>query len=500
MKMSKAPFRVLEASGGGEAQSRCRFSNYLVAAAFLALISACCGSSAFADFRCDKLLASDGAAGDNFGSSVSVWGDTAIIGAPYDDDKGGSSGSAYIYRFDGSNWVQQAKLVPADGTAGDNFGQSVNVWGDAVIIGAVGDDDKATDAGSAYIFRFNGSSWIKQAKLLAPDGGASNYFGQSVAICGDTAVVGAYYDNDLGIASGSAYIFRFNGSTWVYQAKLLPSDGGPGSYFGYSVDISGDTAVIGAYGDNQSGISAGSAYIFRFITSSWVEQAKLLASDGEAGDYFGYSVGISGDAAVVGAYLEDDGNDTGSAYVFRFSDSNWIQQAKLVASDSQDRDYFGRSVAIDGNTAVIGAFGDGSGGGSAGSAYIFDFNGSTWAGQAKLLAPDGADYDMFGASVGISGDFALIGAFLDDDKGDSSGSAYVFDLGINAGDLYTDGNVDFKDYDVLAAYWMRSDCDPFGCDRADFNGDGRIDYRDLNKLCSNWLDEPTASASTSFPN
>jgi hypothetical protein len=462
------------------------------------LLSFCCCSSAFADFRCEKLLASDGAVGDNFGSSVSVWGDTAIVGAPYDDDKGGGSGSAYIYRFDGSNWVQQEKLVPVDGAAGDNFGQSVDVWGDAVIIGAVGDDDVDTDAGSAYIFRFDGDNWVQQAKLLAPDGGASNYFGQSVAIYGDKAVVGAYYDNDLGVASGSAYTFQFNGSTWVYQEKLLASDGGPGSYFGYSVDISGDTAVIGAYGDNESGISSGSAYIFHFDSSNWVEQAKLLASDGEAGDYFGYSVGISGDAAVVGAYLEEeDGNDSGSAYVFRLNDSNWVQQAKLVASDSQPRDYFGRSVAIDGNTAVIGAFGDSN---STGSAYIFGFSSSTWTEQAKLLAPDGAENDLFGASAGISGDEVIIGAFLDDDMGISSGSAYVFDLSLNAGDLNTDSAVDFKDYDILAAYWMRSDCDPFGCERADFNGDGRVDYRDLKKLCNNWLAEPTASTSSSIPN
>ncbi|MBN1795656.1 MAG: FG-GAP repeat protein, partial [Sedimentisphaerales bacterium] len=192
----------------------------------------------------------------------------------------------------------------------------------------------------------------QRAKLLASDGEEADLFGDSVDISGDTAVIGAYGDNDNGSNSGSAYIFCFNDSSWLQQAKLLTYDGAGYDYFGYFVAISGDTAVIGAFGDDDNGGDSGSAYIFGFNGSSWLQQAKLLASDGAAEDYFGFSVAISGDTAIIGAYSDDDnGYDSGSAYIFHFNGSSWLQQAKLLASDGADSDYFGFSVAISGDTA-----------------------------------------------------------------------------------------------------------------------------------------------------
>ena len=388
-----------------------------------------------------KLVASDGGASNYFGYSVSISsdGNTAIIGARSDDDKGNGSGSAYIFVRNGNIWNQQAKLLASDGAAGDYFGWSVSISsdGNTAIIGARGDDDKGSDSGSAYIFVRNGNIWNQQAKLLASDGVTGDQFGWSVSISGDgnTAIIGARADDDKGGDSGSAYIFIKNGTTWTQQAKLVASDGAAGDYFGWSVSISsdGNTAIIGAYWDDDKGTDSGSAYIFARNGNIWNQQAKLVASDGAAGDQFGYSVSISSDGstAIIGAYMDDDkGTDSGSAYIFTRNGNIWNQQAKLVASDGAAYDYFGWSVSIssDGNTAIIGARLDDDKGGDSGSAYIFVRNGNIWNQQAKLVASDGYDYDFFGQSVSISsdGNTTIIGAYMDDDKGGNSGSAYIF--------------------------------------------------------------------------
>ncbi|MHC4739833.1 MAG: FG-GAP repeat protein [Planctomycetota bacterium] len=422
----------------------------------------------------EKLLASDGEEGDNFGGSVSISGDTAVIGAHYYSD---ANGSAYIFRFDGVNWVEEAKLLASDGAAYDYFGAAVGISGDTAVIGAYGDDDKGGQSGSVYIFRFDGASWVEEAKLLASDGATYDYFGSSIGISGDTAVIGASSDN-------SAYIFRFDGSSWVEEAKLLASDGASGDYFGGSVGISGDTAVIGAWNHGFQG----SAYIFRFDGTSWVEEAKLLASDGKVGIRFGSFVGISGDTVVIGARDYSVNNFwPGSAYIFRFDGSSWLEEAKLLVSKGASPDWSGSSVGISGDTAVVGAVFDDGNGGMSGSAYLFRFDGSNWGEEAKLLASDGAEWDNFGYSVAISGDTAVIGARWDDDNGTHSGSAYIFGLSMNAGDLDLDNDVDFYDFCVLAEYWLETECGLCECDRADFTGDGQLDNYDLEVFANNWL-------------
>ena len=326
----------------------------------------------------------------------------------------------------------------------------------------------------------------RHIKFRASDGADDDYFGYAVAIDGNTAVIGANYDDDKGSDSGSAYIFRYDGSSWVQEAKLLASDGAAYDYFGYSVAIDGNTVVIGAYYDDDKGSNSGSAYIFRYDGSSWVQEAKLVAPDGAASDYFGWSVAINGNAALVGAFWDDDkGYNSGSAYIFQFNGSNWVQQAKLLASDGAYQNYFGCSVAIDGNTALVGAHNDDNGS-SSGSAYVFRFNGSTWVQQAKLLAPDGAAYDYFGCSVAIDGDTALVGASYDDDKGSNSGSAYVFPTTI-PGDLDGDGLVNFFDYSLLADQWLDLPGQP-SADVAPCGGDCEVNFQDMEVLCSHWLE------------
>ena len=393
----------------------------------------------------NKLLASDGAAYNHFGSSVSIDGDYAIIGAYRDDDNGNFSGSAYIFIRSGSSWTQQAKFLASDGQAGDEFGYSVSIDGDYAIVGARYEDYNGEDSGSAYIFLRTGSAWTHQAKLTGLNGEADDEFGCSVSINGDCAIVGSRYDDDNGVDSGSAYMFTRYGSVWIHEAKLLASDGQAGDEFGCSVSIDGDYAIIGAYLEDGSAVDSGSAYIFIRSGSTWTEQAKLLALDGVTYDYFGRSVSIDGDYAIVGAYGDDDNGDrAGSAYIFTRSGSTWTEQAKLLASDGALIDYFGLSVSIDGDYAIIGAYHDDDNGDWSGSAYVFTRSGSTWTEQSKLTASDGETGDEFGCSVSIDGDYAIIGASFDNDNGVSSGSAYIYIKGLKP-DLDCGGSLSWTD-------------------------------------------------------
>jgi hypothetical protein len=369
-----------------------------------------------------KLFASDGAAGDTFGDWIAFEGDTALIGAFNDD-----SGSVYVFTRTGTTWTQQQKLVASDGQAGDSFGSSISLSGDTALIGARWDDDNGNKAGSAYVFIRSGTTWTQQAKLLASDGEAEDRFGGSVSLDGDTAIIGAWFDNDNGNGSGSAYVFTRTGTTWTQQQKLLASDGQEGDDFG-DVSLSGDTALIGAALDDDNGVDSGSAYIFTRSGITWTQQAKLLASDGAAGDQFSrWAVSLDGDTALIGAEGDDDnGGDSGSAYVFIRTGTTWTQQAKLLASDGAAGDYFGNSISLSGDTALIGAPTDDDKGTNSGSAYVFTRSGTTWTQQQKLLASDGAAGDQFGYPVFLSSDTALIAALNDDDNGINSGSAYVF--------------------------------------------------------------------------
>ncbi|MCX7427752.1 MAG: Ig-like domain-containing protein [Planctomycetia bacterium] len=375
-----------------------------------------------------KLRAGDGAADDNFGCSVSISGSTAIIGASRDDDHGIDSGSAYVFEDTGSGRIRVAKLSPDDGEPGDHFGKSVSISGSTAIVGAEGDDALGSFSGSAYIFQRSASGWIQVAKLTADDGGADKYFGGSVAICGTTAIVGAHRDDDFGSSTGSAYIFEDIGSGWTQTAKLTATDGAGGDYFGWSVSVTDGRALVGAYGDDDLGSVSGSAYVFEDTGLGWTQIAKLTAGDGAANDVVGWSVSISGSSAIVGAYGDDDlGNSAGSAYIFEDVGLGWLQVAKLTADDAASNDRFGWSVSISGSRAIVGAVYDDDLGSSSGSAYIFENIGAGWMQVAKLTTSDAAATDYFGSAVSICGRTAIGGATGDDAPSSNSGSAYLFD-------------------------------------------------------------------------
>jgi hypothetical protein len=374
-----------------------------------------------------KITPADGEMLDYFGRSVFISGDYSIVAADLDDDNGYNSGSAYIFRRKGTDWIEEAKLLPHDGAPIDYFGASVCISGEIAVIGANDDDDQGSGSGSAYIFRRGDTSWTEEAKLTPADGAAGDHFGVSVSVSGDYVMVGSFWDDDHGAESGSVYVFRNEGGTWIEEAKLTAGDGSPQDYFGFSVSMSGDYAVVGAYRDDDNGIESGSAYVFRREGATWVEEAKLTAGDGAAIDFFGYSVSISGDYTILGAYHNDEhGANSGSAYVFRREGTSWTEEAKLTASDAEPEDFFGHSVSISGDYAIVGAFHDDDAGSEAGSAYLFKHEGTGWIEVAKLTASDGEADDAFGLSVSISGDNAIAGALGGNDHGFASGSAYVY--------------------------------------------------------------------------
>ena len=395
----------------------------------LSLVFSCLSISPAQADELAKLLPLDGAYEDYFGRSVSIDGEYAVVGAHYDDDNGYQSGSAYIFKRGGTAWLQQAKLTASDAYENDYFGWSVSIDGDYAIVGARYDDDNGSDSGSAYIFKRDGEAWSQQAKLTASDGYSNDNFGISVSIDGEYAVIGAHFDDDNGSASGSAYIFKRDGTTWSQQAKLKASDGYSSDWLGYNVSVDGEYAVVGAHGDDDNGSSSGSAYIFKRDGTTWSQQAKLLASDGAYRDYFGAGVSIDGEYAIAGAWGDaDNGSNSGSAYIFKRDGTAWSQQAKLKASDGAYDDLFGDSVSINGEYAIVGAWRDDDNGLNSGSAYIFERDGTAWSQQAKLLASDGYSGDLFGFSVSIDGEYAIVGAWGDDDNGANSGSAYIFEV------------------------------------------------------------------------
>ncbi|MDM8550652.1 Ig-like domain-containing protein [Desulfobacterales bacterium HSG2] len=372
-----------------------------------------------------------------FGCSVSVSGDYAIIGASGDNH---STGAAYIFQRTGTDsWTQQQKLTAEDGASSDRFGASVAISSDYAIIGVPhSDGEKGSNAGSAYIFKREGATWLQEAKITADDAAPNDLFGGSVSIYGDYAIIGSAYNDINGSESGAAYVFRREGSDWLQHAKLLPEDGAGYDYFGVSVSISAGLdpislksewyAIVGAHTHNDpvTNTSFGAAYIFGPDASgTWVQQEKFMPDDSAAGDQFGISVSISGIGsgwyAIVGAEGDDDsGLGAGSAYIFTLSESTWIQQTKLTPPASSAGDHFGRSVSISDDYAIVGASGDDDKGSNAGAAYLFQRTGDTWVQTEKRTAAKESEDNLFGDSVSISGYHAITGAPGDNNSGGSA--------------------------------------------------------------------------------
>jgi hypothetical protein len=425
-----------------------------------------------------QVLASDGAASQWFGHSVSVRDGIAVVGAVGDDVNGPFSGSAYVYEFEGEAWLEQVKLVPADGAEFWNFGRSVSVWSEFVVVGAPGADE----LGAAYVFRRDGGTWPAEQKLTASDASLFSGFGGAVVVSGDVLAVGASNANSSVAESGAVYVFGYDGDAWSEDQKLWASDAAVSDLFGISVAIDGEWLLVGASRDDDNAEESGSAYVFRRNGLTWEEHQKLTAFDGAETDQFGGSVALSGDVAVVGASQNDDPVGAGAAYVFRWNGSTWDLEQKLTALDGDLGHDFGVSVSLEGATILVGAgLGDGVAA-DTGAAYLFQHDGASWI-EEKLQASDGGAFDRFGQSVALTGDTFLVGAFGDDEQGQSSGSAYFFELDCGPpcpADVSGDDEVGVTDLTFVILAWGQTG------GASDINQDGIVDVLDLVEVITSW--------------
>jgi len=378
-----------------------------------------------------KLMASDAEADAYFGSMVSLSGEVLVVGTAFEDFAHTNAGAAYIFRRSAGgtdNWGEVKKLTPSDGVEEGRFGTSLAVAGDLAAVCAPG---TSSMSGSVHIFEHTGmDTWGEVATPAPTVSRANEQLGCSVAVAGDVAVVGARYDDVGGDDAGTAYLYERNKNGlygWGKVETLTAYDAGDGDHFGWSVAAAGDVVVVGAPGGGGA-VASGAAYVYGRSeggADTWGHVKKLMVTGGSVGDDLGASVATAGNAALVGAPGED--SDAGAAYVFDRNDdggtNNWGQSIRLVADDAMAGDLFGWSVAMAGDVAVVGAPGEDS---DAGAAYIFEHVAGVsggWTQKTKLKASDAALGDLFGFSVAVAGDVVLVGAY---GKDADTGTAYVF--------------------------------------------------------------------------
>jgi hypothetical protein len=377
-----------------------------------------------------KLSSDDSDKEDAFGRSVAVERDTLVIGAAFKAGTAGpDQGAAYVYARSGGIWRQQAKLTASDPAQVDEFGTCVALSGDTIAVGAYKKDGPAGDfQGAAYVFVRTGTHWKQQTKVLAADAKERDCFGISVALSGDTLLVGSpqpgkvEWGRRTGAGNGAAYVFRRKGGGWRQEAKLVASDGARADGFGSSVALQRETAVVGAMAKRGPKARAqGAAYVFTRSGATWAQEAKLLVADAR-NDYFGNAVSLDGDTAIVGAYQKEGPGgklERGAAYAFVRTAKGWVQEARLPASDIVAHSRFGFRVAVLGNTAVVGADGGNA-------AYVFKRSDGHWTAGPKLVAYDPQPFEWFGWSVALSEDLVVVGApFRTGPVGPRQGAVYV---------------------------------------------------------------------------
>jgi hypothetical protein len=378
-----------------------------------------------------------------YGVATAIDGDTLVIGSNSTERGRLLAGAAYVFVRNGVNWTLQAKLVPNDPVAIHFFGWSVDISGDTIVVGAAGDNFAGTYSGAAYIFERTGTTWTQRAKLVPADTRAGDEFGTTVAIDGNTVVIGANNHDDGASNAGAAFVFVRNGNNWTQQAELLAPDPSVEAWLGLSVAIDGDRIAVGAIYDDERGTDAGAAYLFKRTGTTWTLETKLLASDGAAGNTFGFSVSVKGDRVLVGASdFGDVGGGLGGAYVFELSGSSWVEVQKLTAAAPPGAGFygFGVSVALGDDLIVVGAHGDDQLGTNTGAAYVFERTGATWAQQRKILSPQPTTGGEFAVTVALDGDYAVFGANsaklqLIPDR--ANGSAHVYQLRGSLTDSFT---------------------------------------------------------------
>lgn len=401
------------------------------------------------------LQASDGAAQDAFGSSVAISGDAAVVGAPFH----ASTGAAYVFRRTAGVWAEETKLTSITLGSSDRFGRSVAIDGDVIVVGAPEDDDVASNAGAAYVFRYDGAVWVEEQKLTPFDGASGTVFGTSCAVSGNTILVG---NNPFGDPNG-VYVFTFDGIEWSLEQKVEAPAGA--DQFGVDVDLSGDVLVASS--------STGNAYAFRRVAGSWSLDGTLEPS--VPSSFFGRKVGVSGDAITV--------SDTDVAvYHFRYDGAVWNEESMIPSPSTS----FGDDVAIDGDLAVQ----------TSQFLYQTAYQTGSWELQFNRYVPSvGVGLGTgFGLAGDLSGDQVVVGAPNDDTGATNQGSIFIFtvvpDPDLRRGDLNDDGNVDVADPVYLLSFLFIPGSPAPECDDAgDVNDDGTLDISDAVFALS-WLFVP----------
>lgn len=321
---------------------------------------------------------------DVFGISMAADGDTFVVGAQFADLHGDDSGLAYVFERHAEGWRRVAVLSAGDAAAGDQFGLTVSISGETIAVGARLKDTRGRASGAAYVFERHDGTWEQVRKLTASDAALGDLFGR-VAIDNDAMMVSADLNDDRGEQAGKAYAFEARGGVWTEVAQIAASDGAAGDEFGISLALRAGTAVFGAIGDDGAGDNSGSAYVFERQNRRWTQMARLVASDAAARQSFGHSVAADEDTIVVGAPNHDgNGEFAGAAYVFERRAGVWNQTAKLAPRDAARLTAFGSTVAISDNTIVVGVLGNGDGA-HPGAAYIFERREGSWVEVAKLV-------------------------------------------------------------------------------------------------------------------
>ena len=384
------------------------------------------GNGPFSEFR---LTANDPVPAAEFGRSVAIDGNLVAVGAGgATADSVVNAGAVYLYKRQGLVYVPEAKLVAEDASSGAEFGRTVAIKGNMVIVGArfakVGD---LSTAGAAYVYRKYQGSWHFEEKITSPTPANEDNFGRALAVQGDLLVVTARKESTGAQDVGAAYVYVYRDGIWTYQSKLTASDASSGAYFGQSVALQGNKLAIGARNADPNG--AGAVYLFHRSGNVWVEDAKVVPSDGKKNDQFGFTIAISGDMMTVGARRADlkDGVDAGAVYVFSLKGDSVKQVIKLTASDTVAGDEFGQSVAFAGDVIAVGAWKVDIDEDNAdqGSIYLFRRMGDQWIETDKITASDGIGGDEFGYSLAAFGNRMVTGAHFADS---TAGAAYVLPL------------------------------------------------------------------------
>lgn len=347
-----------------------------------------------------KIHGTDRNPDDYFGQSVSMWGDLALVGAPGDDEAGRSAGAVYVYRRDGDVWRQEQKVLSPE----PYYSLGKTTATDGTVALAAGNATSPYEL--AQVYWQDGAVWQEEAQLAVYETQWRGFSGPTGRdIHGDVVLVGEPFDEERDFESGAVHVFRRSGSTWTYEAKLKPERPEEDDYFGWSVALEGDVAVVGAMREGLGG----AAYVFRWTGTAWTQEARLVASDVTAHLGFGWSVAISEDAILVGAWA--------AAYAFRWDGTRWREEQKIVPTGSYDNESFGRFLALAGDVAVIGSPEDDEQGANAGAAFVYRYNGTGWVQERKLMAADGEAGDQFGSTVATNGTAALVGLWKKDRSG-----------------------------------------------------------------------------------